>query len=51
IEDADPNLEEVYWDGYFNGKPVLPGVYVYMTDLLLEDDEQALYVGDITVVN
>ena len=49
-EDFDPTTEDIYWDGNFDDKPVLPGVYVFMTELLMEDDENEFFVGDITVL-
>ena len=49
-EEFDPVHEDIFWDGHFNDKPVLPGVYVYMTELLLEDGETELFIGDITLL-
>lgn|GEM_PF-722389 len=38
------------WDGLFEGKPVVQGVYVYMAKLLLLDGTETLITGNITVI-
>lgn len=38
------------WDGYFKGKPVNPGVYVYKLVGHFEDGKPVLMTGDVTVV-
>ncbi|HLF65377.1 MAG TPA: gliding motility-associated C-terminal domain-containing protein, partial [Saprospiraceae bacterium] len=40
----------IVWDGAFNGKNVLPGVYVYMILLVGSNGETRILSGDITVV-
>ena len=38
------------WDGYFNGKPVNPGVYAWMADVRFIDNVTLTFAGDITVI-
>jgi len=38
------------WNGFFKGKPVVQGVYVYVAKLLLIDGTETLITGDITVI-
>lgn len=47
--DLTPGVEEEGWDGMFDGKPVLPGVYVYVAKLDYEDISETIK-GGITVV-
>lgn len=38
------------WDGTFNGKPLLPDVYVYIAEIVFEDGKTLLYRGDVTLI-
>lgn len=38
------------WDGKYNGKYVMPGVYVYVIEVKFLDGRILLYRGDVTVV-
>lgn len=38
------------WDGYFNDKPVNPGVYAWMANVRFIDDEVLTFSGDVTVL-
>ena len=38
------------WDGNFNGKPVNPGVYVYIIEIEFLDGVTLLYRGDVAVI-
>jgi len=38
------------WDGTFNGDIVEQGVYVYLIQLTLANDEQVTLVGDVTII-
>ncbi len=38
------------WDGTFKGRPVNPGVFVYLAEVEFIDGESILYEGDVTVV-
>lgn len=49
-ENFDPNAPENGWDGYFNGCAVVPGVYVWIAEVLFADDSQQRFMGDLTVV-
>lgn len=42
--------ERFGWDGSFNGKPMSPGVFVYMAEIEFIDDVIVQYDGDITIV-
>jgi len=49
-ENFDPNIPDHGWDGYFNGCAVVPGVYVWIAEVLFADDSQQRFKGDLTVV-
>lgn len=51
-DNIDPNcLDGIrLWDGTFRGKPVDPGVFVYMIEVEFLDGATLLYRGDITVL-
>jgi gliding motility-associated-like protein len=38
------------WDGTFKGKPLNPGVYVYLIEIEFLDGIKKLYSGDITLI-
>jgi gliding motility-associated-like protein len=38
------------WDGFFNGKPVNPGVYAWMASVTFIDNEEVTFSGDVTVL-
>ncbi len=38
------------WDGTFNGKRMVPGVYVYTIDLVKKGGKEEKFNGDVTVV-
>ncbi len=42
--------EEYGWDGTFKGRPVNPGVFVFMASIEFIDGQTILYEGDVTVV-
>ncbi len=46
------HTEEItyWWDGYFNGKPAEPGVYVYLIEVRHPNDSTELYSGDVTLL-
>ncbi len=48
--DLTPNQPSAGWDGYFKGKPVNPGVYVWIVELEYWDREVAILSGDVTIV-
>ncbi|HRG20830.1 MAG TPA: gliding motility-associated C-terminal domain-containing protein [Saprospiraceae bacterium] len=49
-ENFDPNVPDLGWDGYFNGCAVVPGVYVWIAEVLFADDSHQRFKGDLTVV-
>jgi gliding motility-associated-like protein len=48
--DLTPGVETEGWDGSFNGEMMLPGVYVYLAELLYEDGFEEIVTGDITII-
>jgi hypothetical protein len=44
-----PGVEEDGWDGKFNDKYMLPGVYVYIAQLDFEDISQTVK-GEVTII-
>jgi len=48
--DALPGDTANAWDGRWKGKPVLPGVYVWLLELLLVDGRTETLSGSVTVV-
>jgi gliding motility-associated-like protein len=49
-ENIDPNDRSNAWDGYFRGKKVAPGVYVYYVRTRFIDDVIEIYSGEILLV-
>lgn len=45
-----PNSPSLGWDGTFNGKPMNPGVFVWVAEIEFTDGEKALYKGDVTIL-
>jgi gliding motility-associated-like protein len=50
VQDAAPNDPASAWDGIYNGKIVMPGVYVYVAKIRLIDGTVKTYKGDVTVL-
>lgn len=46
----DSGQKNLGWDGNFNAKPCLPGVYVVIAELLLSDGSIWHYKGDVTLI-
>lgn len=49
----EPRVANLGWDGTFNGKPVVPGVYVFTVEVLFNDagNTRELFSGDVTVTD
>ncbi len=47
--DGTPGVDTDGWDGTFDGKPLLPGVYVYAAELQYEDLSETIK-GGITII-
>ncbi len=45
-----PDADEAAWDGYYNNVEAEIGVYVYMIELQLENNQERIIVGDLTLV-
>jgi gliding motility-associated-like protein len=45
-----PNESDLGWDGKFNGKSLMPGVYVYDIVVLTTENKEYRYTGDITLI-
>jgi len=48
--DFPPNDPTLGWDGTFNGRPVVSGVFVYVFHIETTDGELLIYSGDVTVI-
>jgi len=46
----DPNLKDEGWNGTFNDRGVIQGVYVYMIKILFTDGTTEIFAGDVTVI-
>jgi len=50
-KDIEPNISGITtWDGFFQGKKVDPGVFVYLVEVEFEDGLTLLYRGDLTLL-
>lgn len=49
-ENVAPNDELLGWDGNFNGRPLNPGVFVYLAEVEFLDGEVKQYSGDVTLI-
>ncbi len=49
-EDFPPNNPDYGWDGNFVGKPMNPGVFVWMVELVLPTGYREVYYGETTLV-
>lgn len=49
-ENFEPNQPSLGWDGKFNGKEVVPGVFVYVFEVEIAGSGPRVYAGDLTVV-
>ena len=47
---AQPNDENSAWDGYFKGKAMNPGVFIYTAEIEFIDGRKQLYKGDVTLM-
>jgi len=45
-----PNLESEGWDGWFKGKLMMNGVYVFFAEVELVDGSREIFEGDITIL-
>jgi hypothetical protein len=45
-----PNESDKFWKGSINGSDVVPGVYVYVIELLFKDNSINVLKGDVTVI-
>ncbi|MEL6867419.1 MAG: gliding motility-associated C-terminal domain-containing protein, partial [Bacteroidota bacterium] len=50
MERFDPNDDAFGWDGFFNGKLMESGVYVYFAELSFVDGEVIMYKGDVCIL-
>ncbi len=49
-ENFPPNQESAGWDGDFRGKPVSPGAFVWVAEIMFVDGVTVRYTGDVVVV-
>ncbi|HOY04472.1 MAG TPA: gliding motility-associated C-terminal domain-containing protein [Saprospiraceae bacterium] len=48
--DVPKNDPSIGWRGRARGKDVMPGVYIYIVDVVMSDGTTAILTGDVTVV-
>lgn len=49
--DIEPNISGIpTWDGFYKGKPLDPGVFIYLVEVEFEDGLTLLYRGDLTLL-
>ncbi|MCZ2099992.1 MAG: gliding motility-associated C-terminal domain-containing protein [Chitinophagales bacterium] len=46
----EPNEPAKGWNGYFSGRPVIPGVYIWIAEITLPNDDKKQLSGDLSVV-
>ena len=46
----DPRVESKEWDGTHNSQNLIPGIYVYLVEVLLIDGEERKISGDVLLV-
>ena len=46
-----PNISSVGWDGKVRGVKASPDVYVYMAEVICENDLRYTYKGNVTIIN
>lgn len=49
-KDLPLGQEAAGWDGTFKGKPLSPGVFVFMAEVEFIDQEVVLFEGDVTII-
>jgi len=49
-KDVAPNQENAGWDGFFRGKELPPGVFLWRAELEFVDEVVLSYQGDVTLV-
>ena len=49
-ENFEPNIPALGWDGLISGKLGIPGVYVYVFQIITTDGEILNYYGDVTLI-
>ena len=45
-----PEDPQFGWDGYFNGEPAAPGIYVYLIEVRFTDGLEELYQGEVLLM-
>ncbi len=45
-----PNDPSVGWDGKYKGKYVNPAVYIYLIEVIYDDNTEESFTGDVTVI-
>jgi gliding motility-associated-like protein len=46
-----PNIPSLGWDGKVRGVKASPDVYVYMAEVICENDLHYTYKGNVTIIN
>ena len=50
IRDIPTDMEEMGWDGKFNSENLMPGVYVFVAEIMYSPTDFELVSGDITLI-
>ena len=50
VQNFDPSVDNIVWDGRFNGAVLNPGVFVYMMKVRLKNGKEIIHTGDITLI-
>lgn len=50
LNDFQPNIENVGWNGTFRGQPMNPAVFTWMLEVEFIDGVTEVYTGDVTIV-
>ncbi len=48
--DFEPNAPGEGWNGYFKGKSLNDGVFIYQVELLLVNGAEKMYAGDVLLM-
>jgi gliding motility-associated-like protein len=48
--DFQPNMEQIGWDGRFNGKFMDPAVFVYWAEVEYADGRTEIFEGDVAII-
>jgi gliding motility-associated-like protein len=50
VRDVSPDDAAGWWDGTLNGEKMLPGVYVWVMEVVYGDGRKEQFRGDVTLI-